>query len=112
MSFMRNARLAMIDLESAITIRPAHGGDDRALARLAALDSAEVPAEPLLIAEVEGGLRAAVSLSDGTSIADPFAPTADVVALLRERARIIERRRAGSHAGWRPWLRRTVADAA
>jgi len=108
---MHNARLAMIDLDSAITIRPAHAGDERDLARLAALDSAEVPAEPLLLAEVQGGLRAALSLADGASIADPFAPTADVIALLRERARIIERRRGGS-AGWRPWLRRTAPGAA
>jgi len=108
---MLNARLTMIDLDSAITIRPAHAGDERALRRLAALDSAELPAEPLLIAEVEGGLRAALSLADGAAIADPFAPTVDVIALLRERARIIERRRGGQ-AGWRPWLRRAAADAA
>jgi hypothetical protein len=108
---MINARLTMIDLDSAITIRPAHTGDDRALARLAALDSAELPAEPLLLAEVEGGLRAAISLTDGSAIADPFAPTADVVALLRERARMIERR-GTSRSGWRPWLRRTVLGAA
>lgn len=108
---MLNARLAMIDLDSAITIRPAHAGDERALVRLAALDSAELPAEPLLVAEVQGGLRAALSLADGSAIADPFAPTADVISLLRERARIIERRRGGQ-AGWRPWLRRTAAGAA
>jgi hypothetical protein len=98
----------MIDLDSAITIRPAHAGDDRALARLAALDSAIVPEEPLLVAEVAGGMRAALSLSDGTSIADPFAPTADVVALLRERARTIERRSAGRL----PWLRRVAPGTA
>jgi hypothetical protein len=109
---MRNARLTMIDLDSALTIRPAHAGDERALRRLAALDSAEgVPTEPLLVAEVESGLRAALSLSDGTVIADPFAPTADVVSLLRERARMIERRRTGP-AGWRPWLRGATARVA
>ncbi len=49
-----------------ITIRPAYADDYDALARLAALDSAQgVPHRPLLIAEVDGILRAALSLRDG-----------------------------------------------
>ena len=67
-----------------ITIRPAYGDDERALRRLAALDSApQVPPAPLLIAEVDDELRAAMSLQDGSVIADPFHPTLDLVALLR-----------------------------
>lgn len=70
-----------------ITIRPAYGDDYDALARLAALDSAEgVPARPLLIAEVDGILRAALSLRDGSEISDPFFPSARLVALLRTHA--------------------------
>jgi len=80
-------RTPATDLSVTITIRQASARDERALRRLAALDSAEVPHEPLLLAEVGGTARAALSLADGTSIADPFAPTSDILALLRERAR-------------------------
>jgi len=66
-----------------VTIRPAHPDDDRALWRLAALDSSSVPAEPLLVAEVEGQLRVAVSATDLQAIADPFVPTAYIVEMLR-----------------------------
>lgn len=61
--------------------------DERSLDRLAALDSAPAsPPPPLLAAEVEGELKAALSLSDGSSIADPFYPSAELVALLRAHA--------------------------
>lgn len=76
----------MNTLRSQITIRPGYADDHQALARLAALDSAVIPAEPLLVAEMDGEMSAALSLRDGTSIADPFRPTADVVALLRAHA--------------------------
>jgi hypothetical protein len=70
-----------------ITIRPAYGDDEAAIARLAALDSAErLPAKPLLVAEVGGELRAALSLSDGGSIADPFHHTLHIVTLLQMHA--------------------------
>ena len=70
-----------------ITIRPAYADDDSALARLAALDSAAAPPKsPLLVAEVDGELRAALSLRDGTAIADPFVPTMDLLELLRTHA--------------------------
>ena len=70
-----------------ITIRRAYPDDARALRRLAALDSAVVPAEPLLVAEVEGELRVAVSSADLHAIADPFFPTAHIVDLVREHVR-------------------------
>jgi hypothetical protein len=44
-----------------VTIRPAYATDSRALSRLAELDSSSVPAEPLLVAAVNGELRVAVS---------------------------------------------------
>ncbi len=71
---------------SAITIRPAYADDRTALRRLAALDSSAVPAEPLLLAEVDEQLRAALSRHDGSVIADPFFPTLDLVELLRTHA--------------------------
>ena len=72
---------------SQILIRPGYADDERALHRLAALDSAAgAPPAPLLVAEVDGELSAALSLTDGSSIADPFRPTAQIVALLRAHA--------------------------
>jgi hypothetical protein len=66
-----------------ITIRMAYPDDASALRRLAELDSAAVPAEPLMLAEVDGELQVAVSMSDLSTIADPFVPTAHVVDLVR-----------------------------
>jgi hypothetical protein len=76
----------MNTLLSQITIRPGDADDSPALQRLAALDSAAVPAAPLLVAELDGEVSAALSLHDGGSIADPFRPTAEIVALLRAHA--------------------------
>jgi hypothetical protein len=70
----------------AVVIRPDRPGDQRGLVRLAQLDSARVPAAPLLLAEVNGELRAALSLSDNAVIADPFHRTASLLALLSMRA--------------------------
>jgi hypothetical protein len=87
-----------------ITIRPAYADDQASLSRLAALDSAAgVPTGPLLLAEVDEQLRAALSLADGSVIADPFFATLDLVALLRTRATAIAgpgaaRRRARARA--------------
>ncbi len=68
---------------AAITIRPAYADDEPALLRLAALDSAErVPPKPLLLAEVDGELHAALSLHDRSAIADPFRPTIHLLSLL------------------------------
>jgi hypothetical protein len=65
-----------------ITIRPASPAE-AAVARLAQLDSAPAPAGEMLAAEVDGELRAAVSLTDGSAIADPFERTVELVELLR-----------------------------
>jgi hypothetical protein len=67
-----------------VTVRPAYPDDAQALRRLAALDSSSLPAEPLIVAEVEGELRVAVSASDLHAIADPFHPTAHVVEMVRD----------------------------
>ncbi|MHB8657024.1 MAG: hypothetical protein ACYC91_03570 [Solirubrobacteraceae bacterium] len=73
---------------STITLRPAYGDDGIALARLAALDSAERPPEgPLLLVEVDGKLRAAVSRSGSGAIADPFFPTAELLVTARTHLR-------------------------
>jgi hypothetical protein len=82
---------------ASVTIRPAYADDRPALARLAALDSAAgVPATPALLVEVDGELRAALSLADGTVIADPFFPTQHLVTLLRAHAAAVAGNRARS----------------
>ena len=70
-----------------ITLRLAREEDTERLARLAQLDGARLPARPVLLAEAGGELRAALSLSDDTVVADPFRPTARLVYLLRARAK-------------------------
>ena len=74
-----------------VTIRIAHPEDAPALVRLAELDSARVPPGRLLVAEVEGELWAAVSLEAPAGIADPFRRSAELLLLLHERARQLER---------------------
>ncbi|HLM31609.1 MAG TPA: hypothetical protein VK326_08125 [Solirubrobacterales bacterium] len=69
-----------------MTIREATDADRQALVRLAGRDSARVPAGRLLLAEVGGEVRAAISILSGEAIADPFRPTAELVSLLRPRA--------------------------
>ncbi len=71
--------------ERNLTIRRATLDDASRLLRLAALDSANPPRPPALVAESDGELLAAISLRDGRSIAHPFQPTADLVTLLRVR---------------------------
>ena len=72
---------------NALTIRSATTADIAALATLAALDSREIPAAPQLVATDGEHLIAAVSSRDGAAIADPFVRSADVVEILRRRAR-------------------------
>jgi hypothetical protein len=66
-----------------LVIRFATDEDEHAVVRLAALDSARVPRGLLVLAEELGELRAALSLTDGRAIADPFRRTAHLVDALR-----------------------------
>ena len=66
-----------------ITIRQATSADAFALRRLAALDDAPALHGAVLLAEHAGDVRAALSLENGRSIANPFAPTAKLVDMLR-----------------------------
>jgi hypothetical protein len=70
-----------------LTLRLATSADRSALARLAELEQTTAPAEPVLLGVMMQRPVAALSLRDGTVIADPFAPTAQLVELLRLRAR-------------------------
>jgi hypothetical protein len=77
-----------------ITIRRAHPEEPGVL-RIATLDSARVPVAPLLVAEVDGQVRAAMSLDDGETIADPFYATHDLLLLLRAHAAATRRTAPG-----------------
>jgi hypothetical protein len=68
-----------------VTVRRSTSGDESALARLAALDSASPPRGPALIAEADTRILAALPLGSGRPIADPFEPTVALVQLLELR---------------------------
>jgi hypothetical protein len=69
-----------------VAMRLATPADDTAVERLAALDSATVPAGPLLLGTLDGVPAAAIGITNGDVVADPFRPTAALVDLLRLRA--------------------------
>ena len=94
---------------NAYTIRIAQRNDERALLRLAALDSRRPPRGTTLVAETASGLVAAMAMS-GDAIADPFQPTAEAVELLRLRLRH-HRELSGFVPGRRAFFR-TVRRAA
>ena len=67
-------------------LRCARADDDVDLARLALLDSARPLAGPALVAERNGAIVAALCLSTGRAVADPFVPSLQLVELLRRHA--------------------------
>jgi hypothetical protein len=71
-------------LDPSVVIRAARGSDGRALENLARMDSQRPLTGDVLVAEQHGVIVAA--LAGDRTIADPFRPTADVVALLRVHA--------------------------
>ena len=89
-------------INSEITMPPMAGvggmdladADRDSVAELADLDSRRAPDGPVLGAEVEGTLLAAISLTTGDVIADPFSRTADLRPLLETRAVQLRRRRS------------------
>jgi hypothetical protein len=75
------------DWLAGITVRLFAERDIDSIRRLAALDEKPVPIGGVLVAEMAGELVAALPLAGGEALADPFKPTAQVVDLLRLRAR-------------------------
>jgi hypothetical protein len=70
---------------SAIVVRLAGDEDRGELSRLAQLDSARLPSAPVLAAFAGERALAAISVSDGGAVADPFRRTAEIVAMLEAR---------------------------
>src|SRR3954447_11634563 len=68
-----------------IVIRSASPADDQSIAVLGVLDGGHrQPKGRIMVAEVDGRLRAAVG-SNGAAISDPFWPSAELVSMLRVR---------------------------
>jgi hypothetical protein len=80
---------------SALVLRPATSADADDLERLARLDSARPLTGEVVLASVDGEVRAALSVETGRAVADPFYPSLELVPLLR------------AASGERPRTRRT-----
>lgn len=77
---------------SDVRIRRASVADEQALSDLAELDGHPLPAgRDRLVGELAGRVVAAVDVRSGTTVADPFVPTAAVVDLLGLRAAQVRR---------------------
>jgi hypothetical protein len=76
---------------STVALRPASDSDERTLHELSELDSARRLERPAVLALVDETPVAAMSLSDGRVVADPFTRTEDVVELLRARVETLGR---------------------
>ena len=68
-----------------MTIRRADTGDALALGRLAQMDGTRYGGTPVLVADVDGRIVAALPLDGSRAFADPFVRTAQTVAMLRLR---------------------------
>ena len=94
-----------------VSIRAAGPGDAAMLSNLAQIDSAPRAAERLsrlagdpaagavLVADVHGHPLAALDVDRDSAVADPFEPTASLVAMLRLRAKQLARARRGPQIG-------------
>jgi hypothetical protein len=70
--------------DPSVLIRAARGSDGAALENLARMDSQRPLGGDVLLAEQDGVIVAAIA--GARMVADPFRPTADVLALLRMHA--------------------------
>jgi hypothetical protein len=69
-----------------VTLRYAAAADTPRLRQLAELDEAPTPSGMLLVAEVDGRIKAALPLDGSAPISDPFHRGAELLELLRTRA--------------------------
>jgi hypothetical protein len=95
--------MSLSTVHPTVAIRAARGSDGSALVRLAALDSKRPLDGALLVAERDGALAAALSLDSGAHVADPFVPSAELVALLRLHAAALEPSEQGEARRWLRW---------
>ena len=97
-----------------VTVRRSTSADESALTRLAALDSGSPPRGPALVAMADERMLAALPLGSGRPLADPFEPTAELVALLELRRSQIEKADSSAprRRGLRGLLRGRLSHAA
>jgi hypothetical protein len=100
-------RKSVPDARAGVTIRLATPADARALHRLAALDSTRWDGGDALVAEVGDEIWAAVSVTGGAVMADPFRPSGELLALLAERARQLHAPLGGPRRRRRAFAQRT-----
>ena len=86
-----------------ISIRFATHDDVPALERVAQRDTRRLPAPPHLVAEVDGRILVAHSLTSGAAVADPFTWTEELRAMVAVRAAQLTKRPPRRLAG--RWLR-------
>ena len=79
---------------NAYSIRQAADSEATALRELSELDSRRAPAGTILFGEIDGRVVAALSVEHGDVVADPFARTAQLVAMMRLRANALRAHRA------------------
>jgi hypothetical protein len=84
------ARPPTLEPASAITIRLSDRTDEPAIERLGKLSERQIPSGRYLVAEVDGHVWAALPLSGGEPLADPFLPALEVKELLSLRAAQLE----------------------
>jgi hypothetical protein len=85
-----------------ITIRPTRPTDMDEVRRVAQRDTRAVPEGELLVAIAQGEIRAAISLTNGEVVADPFHPTEELVRMLRlRREQMMQRGIPGRRRGLR-----------
>jgi hypothetical protein len=77
---------AQLRLPDAVLVRHETSADAARIRTLAHLDDRRLPGGPFLVAEMSGEVVAAMSLSSGVVVADPFRRTRDAADMLRMRA--------------------------
>jgi hypothetical protein len=77
--------------DDCLTVRPATHADADSVRLLAALEGVTMPRGDVLVAQVGDDVVAALPLDGSSAIADPFRPTAELVELLKLRARQLRR---------------------
>lgn len=89
-SLLARAPVRAVVSYEAVSLRLCSVNDDAAFERLAALEGRPVPSGRFVLAEVDGEIVAALPLSGGAPLADPFRQTTHLMPLLRLRAAQLE----------------------
>ena len=83
------------ELPEAVLVRHASSRDEARIRHLSRLDDQRIPDGTFIVAELGGQVMAAMSLSAGVVVTEPFRRTADAAELLRLRARRLHAPPAG-----------------